>query len=851
MDKSVSTAILAFLLLVTLLVTVNMNHARAVPSDVVKIVRDSWGIPHVFANTSEGAFFGLGYASAEDRMFQMEYSRRVVQGRISEILGEKGVTSDTLWRTLGWYDVAREVARNLDSRTQRLLQAYTDGVNRCLQVANGSLLYLFGQYGIQPEPWAVADSIACWYRISLRFNGIDNGEVASLHSFENLVEQIGWENAVAQMTTPPIVDESGAIVRQEDMNPQLIAEIEEYARQHGYGSNSTMVLTNDIPGPKASHAWVVGEAKSLTGSAILHSDPQITITAPSLWYEFHISGGDFDARGIGVAGAPGLLVGWNRDIAWGATAAGVDISDLFRLQINPANSNQYYYDGEYRNMQVHEEELVLSNGTMIAVTCRKTVWGPVVTQFISGAKPGEEFAVKHAETQNSSACSLQALVRIMEARNWTSFEDAVEGYMSVSIHLIYGDRYGNIGYQLAAGIPLRSTLWPLSGTAAQPGNSSQYDWQEIVPKRYLPHTLNPSNCVISTANNMAVGAWYPLPLGLATGGTGDSIRSWRLRELLSNGTAFSQDDVLAIHRDKIDPAVREIVRLARHIAYVLGQQLSDAANSALAALDSWNWEYDTSQTVYALIASFDVTFRRNVTPLALTYGGGEAGLCHFAKVIKSYLDTNSSYMPTSDEKNYVNRVLATAWNKTVSLYGSNPAGWLTNYDKTIIIKYQNSLEDFGTLDSTNDLHSPDLHCKQISTILSQAGNSYSQNIRFDNVDLSRSVMPPGLSEDPNSTFYDDQVSIWQEGQLHEAPLTREIVESMMTSYVRLEYTPKLTGDVDGDFDVDILDVVRITSIYGLRRGDPNFNSESDLDNDGIITIFDVVICTSHYGQKYT
>jgi penicillin amidase len=838
------------LLLVNLFIVFNASPGRAVPSDVVEIIRDSWGIPHIFTNTSEGAFFGLGYASAEDRMFQMEYSRRVVQGRTSEMVGEKGVASDTLWRTLGWYNVAKEVARNLDPKTQRLLQAYANGVNCYLQEANGSLLYLFDQYGIQPEPWTVADSIACWYRISLHFSGIDNGEVASLHSFESLVEQIGWENAVAQMTTPPIIDESGAIVRQEDMSPQLIAEIEEYAQQHGYGSNKTKMLTNDIPSPKASHAWVVGGARSLTGSAILHSDPQITITAPSLWYEFHISGGDFDARGIGVAGAPGMLIGWNRDIAWGATAAGVDISDLFRLQINPANSNQYYYDGEYRNMQVNEEELVLSNGTTISVTCRKTVWGPVVTPLIPSAKSGEEFAMKHAETQNSSLCSLQALVRIMEARNWTSFEDAVEGYMSVPIHLIYGDKYGNIGYQLDAGIPLRSTAWPLSGITAQPGNSSQYDWQEIVPKRYLPHTLDPSNSVISTANNMAVGAWYPLPLGLATGGTGDSIRSWRLRELLTNSTAFSQDDLLDIHRDKIDPAVREIVRLAHHIVYVLGQQLSNAANSALAALDLWNWEYDTSQMVYPLIESFDVTFRRSVTPLALTYGGGEGGLCHFAKAIKSHLDTNSSYLPTNDEKNYVNRVLATAWNKTVSLYGSDPSGWSANYDKTIVIKYQNGLEDFGTLDPANDLHSPDLHCKHISTILSQAGNSYSQNIRFDNVDLSKSVMPPGLSEDPNSTFYDDQVSLWQEGQLHEAPLTREIVESMMTSYVRLEYTPKLTGDVDGDFDVDILDVVRITSIYGLKRGDPNFNPESDLDNDGTVTIFDVVICTSHYGQKY-
>jgi len=851
LNKVATGTILAFLLLIILSTGTDNKHACAALSDNVEIIRDAWGIPHVFANTSEGAFFGLGYASAQDRMFQMEYSRRVVQGRISEIIGEEGVESDKLWRTLGWYELAEEVGRNMDFRVQRLLQAYADGVNLYLQGANGSLLYLFDQYGIQPDAWIVADSIACWYRVSLYFNGINNGEVASLHTFENLIGQIGWEDAIAQMTTPPIIDESGAIVRQEDMDPELIADIEKYALEHGYGLNTTMMFTNDAAGPKASHAWAVGGTRSLTGSAILHSDPQITITAPSLWYEFHISGGDFDTRGIGVAGAPGMLIGWNRDIAWGATAAGADVSDLFRLQIDPANSTQYYYDGEYKSMQANVEEVMLPNGTVIAVTCRKTVWGPVVTSFVPDAKPGEEFAMKHAETYNSSSCSLIAMMEMMEAHNWTDFENAAESYMSVPLHIIYGDRYGNIGYQFAAGVPLRSTAWPLRGIATAPGNSSIYDWQEIVPKRYLPHMLNPSNGVISTANNLAVGAWYPLPLGLSTGGTGESIRSWRLRELLANGTAFSQEDMLAVHNDKIDPAVREIVRLGRHIVYVLGQPLSEAANSALAALTIWNGEYDTSQPVYPLIENLNVLFRRSVTPLALIYGGGEAGLCSFAKTIKSTLDTNPSYVPTNDEKNYANRVLALAWNQTVILYGSNPDDWLASYDKTITIKCQNNLENFGALDPANNLQSPGLHCKQISTILSQTGNSYSQNIRFDDVDLSKSVMPPGLSENPNSTFYEDQMPLWQEGELHEAPLGRGNIENMMTSYVMLEYTPKSVGDVNGDNRVNILDAIMLANAFNSEPSDPNWNPNADINGDGKVNILDCMVLANYFGRSWT
>lgn len=753
-------------------------------SESVEIIRDIWGTPHIFANSSEGAFFGLGYATAQDRMFQMEYSRRIVKGTISEIVGEKGLQSDKQWRTIGWYRNAQETAKNIDESTKLLLQAYSDGINHYLQ-ENGDLLYLFQEYGINPEPWTPADSIACWYRISYFFNGLDNSEADNLHNFESLIEQLGFEEATHQLLPDLKIDESGAIVQETDMNPSLIMEIETYLGNHGYNNTVAPKILAQEDSPKASHNWVISGNRTTTGTAILHSDPQITIFAPSLWYEFHISGGEFDARGIGLAGAPAMIIGWNRNIAWGATAAKADVVDQYRLEINPENPNEYSYDGIYRPMEIREEEINLPNGTLIPMTVRNTLLGPVVTS-LNPNSGFDEFAMQHAEVYRSNSCSLTSLMLLMKAKSYEDFNAAIANYMSPSLHMIYGDKNGNIAYQLLAGISLRSAEFPFFGAVAQPGNSSIYLWQDIIPKKYLPNTFNPPNGAISTANNLAAGTWYPIPTSF---GTGDTIRSWRLRERLSMQDIFTPEDVLAIHQDTVNPAVREIVRLSRYINANTSLTLTTQAQRALTALQDWNGQFNSSQSAYPLISNFNLMFRASNTPLATIYGGGEGGLCNFAKKIKQDLDTNIQYVPTEDEKNYVDTLLKNAWTKTTTELGSDQSQWLQNYDHKIYIKFENNLENFGSLDPGADMTSQPLMCKHTATVLSQHGNSYSQNVRFDNIDLSLSILPPGTSEKPTSPLFNNQMPIWTEGSLHAAPLTRQIAQEDATNTMKLVFPP--------------------------------------------------------------
>jgi penicillin amidase len=261
---------------------------------------------------------------------------------------------------------------------------------------------------------------------------------------------------------------------EEDTNAALLTEIQDYLSSNGYSNDTTMSTSQTEDPPKASHAWVISGNRTTTGSAILHSDPQITIYSPSIWYEFHIAGGEFDARGIGVAGAPGMLIGWNRNIAWGATAAKGDVVDLYRLEINPQNPNEYLFDGAYKTMEIYNEEITLNNGAKVPIQSRNTVFGPVVTSLLSDSE-SEEYAMQHSEVYNSSLCSLTSMIQLMKADDYQSFRNAIENYMSPSKHMIYGDKNGNIAYQLLSGIPLRSAEYPFFGQVAQPGNSSAYN----------------------------------------------------------------------------------------------------------------------------------------------------------------------------------------------------------------------------------------------------------------------------------------------------------------------------------------------------------------------------------------
>jgi len=769
----------------------------------IELIRDSWGIPHVFSTTDAGAMYGLGYATGEERAFQMHYQLRIIQGRLAEVVGERpsarrgesAVDNDRKMRTFGFYRAARSVAEKLDADTLLQLNAYCEGVNAYMASHRDQLHPLFARLGLNPEPWTPADCIVSWWHLG-QFFATDG--TRELLQYRNLMRSAdgsppalvrGGRTLTPPKPSPAWFDDEAAVVVRSDVADAWLNKVQTYLREHGLESSSKP--GTGAEGPKFSHAWVVGGKKTTTGSAVLVSDPQTPIRNPSLWQEFHICGKSFNVRGIGVPGSPALLIGWNKNLAWGATALGADQADLFRLKTDQDHTNQYLIDGQWRDMEIIRETIRVKNGQSIEITIRQTRFGPVITPFAFAAPGDPEVALKRVPVCQTDRETIQAAFGMMRATDLASFTRAISNWQFPSLNLVFGDRQGNIGYWLLAAIPVRSPLDGHQGSTAVDGTRSDFDWQGFLPHDLLPHVINPARGWIASANHRAIGSFYPASLGLSTGSGGHTVRSWRLYERLGARERFQPADVLDIHFDTVNPARRDIVRAGMHFRDVQKGELSPDASQALKHLEIWlarGAKSDLSEPGGELAGEINTFFRLMSTPLAGRFGGGESGLTRFLRDLETRLAANPKTGLDREEQDFIDQALAGAWTSARQRYGNDPARWNEQARSQVLqrrLGWFDSLDGFGSLADAGDLPTPALTCVDGGTLKSQAAQSYTQYVPLHGVDSAMSLLPPGHSEWLDNPARTNTTELWAKGQLHPAPLSRQGVNGIAVSTVRL------------------------------------------------------------------
>lgn len=764
----------------------------------VELVRDRWGVPHVFAETDAGAMYGLGYATAEDRGFQMHYTLRIIQGRLAELVGdvkktrrkETAVQNDRKMRTFGFDRAAREVAGNLDADTIALLEAYSRGVNDYFDGNSDKLPQPFAQVGLVPERWTPAACLLSWWHVA-QFFATDG--TRDLMHYRNLTggrrpgrpapAGRGGRRPPAGAQTPPAPDDSTAVVQRGDVSDAWLGRARAFLKGHGFREDGTVASIGlGRPGPKFSHAWVVDGQTTGTGSAVLVSDPQTPVANPSLFYEFHIQGGSFNARGVGVAGSPTILIGWNERVAWGMTALGADQADLFRLKTDREHPDQYEFDGEWRPMEIFREEIRVKGRPAESITIRQTHLGPVVSEFAFSTPGDPPVAMKRVPMCETDRETFSGALAMLRAKDVEEFHAALADWRFPTANVVFGDAEGRIGFSLAGALPLRSPLALEGGSAAHDGSGSEYDWRAIIPHELKPHVIEPDRGCLFSGNHRPVGVFYPIPLGIRTGSMGDTVRSWRLRELLEGRTSLTPKQVLDVHYDAVNPARRTIVRLGLHLRDGLGRELSAEAGQALERLEGW-YEKGASSGLDVpgaeLATEINTMFRFVTTELAYVYGGGDSGLSRFLKTVGRRLDENARAAIEPLEEEYVDRMLSGAWQSAVRKYGRDPEKWNALARLAVTerrLGYFESLDGFPSLDPAQDLALPSLRCVDGQTILSQGAQSYTQWVPLGDVDGALSLLPLGSSErvgDPMRTVNRDS---WAAGELHPAPLSREAVE---------------------------------------------------------------------------
>ncbi len=779
----------------------------------VELLRDRWGTAHVFADTDAGAMYGLGYAAAEDRAFQMYYNLRIIQGRLAEVVGDEkvgvdrrtprgknsAVRNDLKMRTIGYFRTAQKVAGNLDGKTLALLEAYSQGVNDYLSEHPKDLMYLFEKLGLEPEPWTPAASIASWWRLGIFFSGDGLRDLVSYYAIRDGKRQVrpaaagrGGQRGQASSSGPK-PDDAASVVQRGDVDDEWVRRLEAYVKKHGFTQKVDVgPLRRPASSPKFSHAWVVGGKKTTTGSSVLVSDPQTPVRNPSLLYEFHIQGKTFNARGVGVAGSPLLLIGFTKNVAWGMTALGADQADLFVLKTDPGRPNQYELDGKWLDMNILNETIRVKDGREQTLEVKETRFGPVVSKLVmGGVRRGDEVALKRVPLCETKRESVQAALGMMRAPDVHAFHKAMENWRFPSANCVFGDRAGNIGYSTVLALPVRSPKALLDGRAAHDGWRSENDWREFVPFDLLPHVLNPKQGWLVSANHRPIASFYKIPVGISTGAMGDTGRSWRLKERMAMRETFEPKDVLDIHYDTVSPCKRDLVRLGYHLRDVQKRTLEPDTLKALEYLEGWRkagCKSDMSIVGTEILNIMPMGFRQNFAA-AVIYGGGSSGLCKMLKTIDERLKKDPKAPLTGEEAEYVDLILRAAWRYGQSHFGDDPSKWHKIAKEKLrqrTLGYQATLDGFPSLDREKDLNYPALTCLEGDTIQCQTSQSYTQYVPLGDADGAMAVLPVGASENPESPHRLSDYENWADGRLRPAPLSRKKVESLAVSRKTLQ-----------------------------------------------------------------
>jgi len=566
-------------------------------NEPVEVVFDANAVPHIEAANLDDAMHVLGFVHARDRLWQMEFLRRVGQGRLSEILGEATVDTDIFLRTLDMAGAARLSYEELQPETKRALVAYAKGVNayqqretRLFEPVRGAEFMILGH---TPEPWEPWNSV-----LILKVMGFSLGK--------NLNSEIQRLALASRGMSPQEIDDILPYSPRDTPVP-----LPDLRKLYGFGENGKELEAASIPnsdfndsasnafildfpiGRSASNNWVISGTNTASGKPILANDPHLGLTAPSAFYLAHVSfqyeGQAHNLIGGTLPGIPMFVAGRNANVAWGLTTANLDAQDLYIEKVNPENPEQYLTENGWREFSLEQIEIGISGGESRRLDRRVTRNGPVLPDAFRNLKkllPQGHVASLRWNGLASDDTTLDTLMANMFARNVEEFLDGTKYAVSPMQAVVVGDVYGNIALTTPGRIPLRNPSNQLKGRAPVPGWLVQYQWTGFIESGDIPRIINPQRGALTTANANFLPAGYPHHI---TYDWAEHFRQARAEELVY--AADKPHDVAlskAIMADSFSPPLFELVKLASQAEFAGAGEKGDIFN----ALVRWDGHMD-------------------------------------------------------------------------------------------------------------------------------------------------------------------------------------------------------------------------------------------------------------------
>jgi penicillin amidase len=774
-------------------------------SQPVEILKDRWGISHIYAKNEGDLFFAQGYNVARDRLFQLELWRRQATGTMAEIMGKKELTRDIgnrlflyrgdLTQELNWYH----------PHGAAIIEAFVRGINAYITETEkrpALLTQEFAILGIKPVAWTPAVVISRFNSLLSNINQELNMALAIRTIGEDKVRDLTYfQPANPNLSIDPAIDASLLSKNILDLY-QAFREPVRFAAADlvaAYRSDErVLALVNENEAmPSAvdlsqrqedigSNNWVVSGKLTPSGYPMMMNDPHRTQGSPSLRYWVHLVAPGWNVIGGGEPSIPGVSIGHNEFGAWGLTVFGNDTEDLYVYDTNPANPSQYKYQGNWEAMTVAPESIRVKNSPAEVVDLKYTRHGPVVFEDKAHHKA---YAVRAAWREIGGAPYLASL-RMDQAHSWEEFREACTYSRIPAESMVWADRDRNIGYQAVGIAPLRPN-W--SGLVPVPGDG-RYEWNGFLPIKALPNVTNPEKGFFNTSNNYMIPPGWPWTEALHYQWA-DPYRASSVAEFLGSGRQFTVADMIQLQNSEFSIPARSLVPLLRDMPFA-----NAASREAQTRLLHWDFNLNKDSVPAGIYEKWQGRLQQNMRALLVTKEAQPfVGLPELNRLISWLLAPDGRFgdNPLAARDALVQKSLDEAVADLTKRFGADMDKWMLGAYHHALIRHPLSAA-----------LKPDLRAKFDVGDLPRGGDSYTVNatgggenqgsggsfkiiVDTENWDNSVGMNNPGQSGDANDSHYRDLYQLWARGRYFPVFYSRPKIESVTEK--TFELTPASPG----------------------------------------------------------
>jgi penicillin amidase len=709
----------------------------------VRICRDHWGVPHIEANSDSDLFFGFGYATAQDRLFQLDYFRRKAHGRLAEVLGSEALDSDLLYRTIDLAGIAETEWRTLSRETQHLVEAYTAGINALVAESQERPPIEFDLLDYRPQPWSPLDCLVIagefrWY-LTGRFPVI---------AIPEFVKRALGDGPLYRAFLQGEADEE-SIVPQGCYPPARgpVKELSSGGGEEGHGSNN----------------WVLAASRTTTGKPIVASDPHVPFFAVSIWHEVHLQAGSFNVAGVAYAGVPAVMIGRNERVAWGITNNICSLRDLYMEKTDPAHPGCFLFDRQWEPERQRQEVIRVRGAGDVVKTIRSSRNGPIVDEVLPGPARGKGSV--SLRWLGSEPCGwLPALLGMNQARTAEEFRQATRPWSVPTFNLVFADGEGHIGHQCVGRIPLRRQ----AERGYRPGWDTEHQWIGVIPFEEMPHQIDPSRGFVVTANNRLAPDDFPWPL---SGTWSSGHRGRRIREQLESQPRWSPAETRQL---QLDVRSGRAATAVPPLLALLADDSDPATRQAVEILQAWDYRMDPRSVAASLFSVFFVNWCKSVTAERLPRDVADFAAPNAGGLAVNLLTADEvGWFTKTDRREAVRSAFRAALDELTSRLSLDMKSWTWDRLHTLVKKhFLSGRGDLGQLLDSNGTPAPGDATTVWSTTSDPSyaaalGASY--RMVSDLADPEQgmwAVSIPGESGHPGSPHYADQVAPWAAGETH-------------------------------------------------------------------------------------